>query len=334
MIYSIIHFGPRRTTSRTARRSTGTPGSRSHGRLIPLVLVTVIAIVSAIVLQSERRARRATRCSINVTAQQFAWTFSYPDAGNATSRVLRLPINRSVELDMRALDVIHSFFVPEFAVKEDIVPGLVTHLNITPNRLGTYSARVHGALRARPLAHAHAGDRHDRRGVRHVARAPEGGGEHAMRKILLGAGWIRAAWMFVAFGAIGLGIVAGSAAGPPAGIRSSSRSRPSSSPALVARADRLPRRHRRLRLLDELRARQADARARRPLRPRREELEGLLPGQHRPQGDRRPVPRHDDLLLHHRRDARAARPRAARDAAWPVLRAAVVQRASSPSTRR
>jgi cytochrome c oxidase subunit II len=52
--------------------------------------------------------------------------------------VLRLPEGRSVELYMRSLDVIHSVFVPEFSQKEDVVPGLVTQLHITPDRVGTF----------------------------------------------------------------------------------------------------------------------------------------------------------------------------------------------------
>ena len=80
---------------------------------IPFVLVTAIAIVSAIVL-SRNDAQAKDTLQIDVDAQQFEWTFSYPDAGNATSPVLRLPEGRSLELYMRALDVIHAFFVPEF----------------------------------------------------------------------------------------------------------------------------------------------------------------------------------------------------------------------------
>ena len=52
--------------------------------------------------------------------------------------MLRLPKDRSVELYMRSLDVIHSVFVPQFSQKEDIVPGLVTQLHITPTRIGTF----------------------------------------------------------------------------------------------------------------------------------------------------------------------------------------------------
>jgi cytochrome c oxidase subunit 2 len=104
---------------------------------IPFVLVTAIAIVSAIVL-SRNDAQAKNTLRIDVVAQQFAFTFSYPDAKNVTSPVLRLPEGRSVELYMRALDVIHSVFVPQFSQKEDLVPGLVTQLHITPTRVGTF----------------------------------------------------------------------------------------------------------------------------------------------------------------------------------------------------
>ena len=67
-------------------------------------------------------------------------------------------------------------------------------------------------------------------------------------------------------------------------------------------------------------------RGRRPLQPRSEELARLLPDQHRPQGDRDPVRRHDDLLLLLRRPARDALPRGARASGRPVLQPADVQR--------
>ena len=88
---------------------------------------------------------------------------------------------------------------------------------------------------------------------------------------------------------------------------------------------RLPRRHRRLRLLVRLRDRSADE-ARGPLRPRGEALERLLPRQHRPQGDRRPVRLHDVRLLHRRRSDGARLPRRAGEARDAVRRHADVQR--------
>jgi cytochrome c oxidase subunit 2 len=73
-----------------------------------------------------------------VTAQQFAWLFKYPAYKDATSSTLRLPVHTTVQLRLRSLDVIHSFWVPEFSQKQDAVPGLVTKLVITPKRLGNF----------------------------------------------------------------------------------------------------------------------------------------------------------------------------------------------------
>jgi cytochrome c oxidase subunit II len=104
---------------------------------IPAVLVTAIAIVSAIVLAKDDAAG-SNPLRVEVTAQQFAWTFSYPQYGNKKSAVLRLPVHRSVVLRMTSKDVIHSFWVPEFRQKQDLVPGIHPTLHITPNKVGTY----------------------------------------------------------------------------------------------------------------------------------------------------------------------------------------------------
>ena len=104
---------------------------------VPTLLVTAIAVVSAIVLAKDD-AQGANPLRVNVFAQQFFWSYRYPGYGNKESDVLRLPVNRSVVLRMTAKDVIHSFWVPEFRQKQDIVPGIHPTLHITPNRVGTY----------------------------------------------------------------------------------------------------------------------------------------------------------------------------------------------------
>jgi cytochrome c oxidase subunit II len=104
---------------------------------IPFALVTSMAIVSAIVLARNDHTGK-NPLHVDVTAQQFAWTFKYPQQGGLTSTVLRLPIHRTVRFDIRALDVLHSFWVPEFSQKQDAVPGSVTHVTVTPTKLGTY----------------------------------------------------------------------------------------------------------------------------------------------------------------------------------------------------
>lgn len=76
---------------------------------------------------------------VNVYSQQFAWTFGYPQEGNKWSDgELRVPVNRQVKLNMHAQDVIHSFWVPEWRLKQDNVPGMTTDIVVTPDKVGTY----------------------------------------------------------------------------------------------------------------------------------------------------------------------------------------------------
>ena len=107
---------------------------------------------------------------VEVTGMQFAWYFRYPGADGrygATSPKLMdpssgneaaigldtsdaaakddvvtgtmyLPVNREVDLTLRAVDVIHSFFVPNMRFKQDAVPGLAIHMHFTPTAIGDY----------------------------------------------------------------------------------------------------------------------------------------------------------------------------------------------------
>jgi cytochrome c oxidase subunit 2 len=106
---------------------------------IPAVLVTSIAIVSSIVLVKNGRAG-ANPLRVTVTAQQFEWSFKYTNhaAEGVVSPVLYLPRGQSVKLTLLSVDVIHSFWVPEFGQKQDAVPGTTQHLVITPTKDGTY----------------------------------------------------------------------------------------------------------------------------------------------------------------------------------------------------
>jgi cytochrome c oxidase subunit II len=101
----------------------------------PFLLVTAVAVVSAIVLHDNTQAA-TNPLNVTATGQQFAWTFTYPNG--KTYPVLRLPEHRQVILTLESKDVLHSFWVPQFYQKQDAVPGLATKLGITPTRLGTF----------------------------------------------------------------------------------------------------------------------------------------------------------------------------------------------------
>jgi cytochrome c oxidase subunit 2 len=97
--------------------------------------------------------------AIDLTALQFAFIFHYPDA-NITSGELHIPANQSVELRMRANDVIHAFWVPQFRLKQDVIPGQQTILTFTATRPGTYPivcaelcGPYHGGMRSSVVVH-------------------------------------------------------------------------------------------------------------------------------------------------------------------------------------
>src|SRR5437588_5111199 len=137
MIYAILRFRVRPDDHEDGPPVHGHTGLEITWTAIPFVLVTAIAIVSAIVLAKDDAAG-ANPLRVNVVAQQFKWSFFYPAAGNKESDELVLPLNRSVVLTMTSKDVVHSFWVPEFSQKQDLVPGIHPTLHITPDRISPY----------------------------------------------------------------------------------------------------------------------------------------------------------------------------------------------------
>jgi len=136
--YSVLKFRRKPDDDSDGPPIHGHTGLEIAWTAVPTVLVTAIAIVSAIVLAKDDAAG-ANPLRVEVVAQQFAWSFYYPSYGNKYSPVLRLPNKRSVVLRMTAKDVLHSFWVPEFSQKQDLVPGLHPTLHVTPDRIGTYA---------------------------------------------------------------------------------------------------------------------------------------------------------------------------------------------------
>ena len=137
ILYAIVRFRARPDDDSDGAPIHGHTGLEIAWTAVPAALVTAISVVSAVALaQNDHLPKKHLR--INVTAQQFAWSFSYPTYKGLTSSELRLPNRMPIELKLRSKDVIHSFWVPQFGQKQDVVPGITTRLVITPKRLGTY----------------------------------------------------------------------------------------------------------------------------------------------------------------------------------------------------
>jgi cytochrome c oxidase subunit II len=138
MAYAVLRFRRPPDDDSDGPPIHGHTGLEIAWTAVPAALVTAIAIVSAIVLAKDDAAG-ANPLRIDVVAQQFAWTYYYPSFHNKRSSVLYLPKDRSVVLRMTSKDVAHSFWVPEFSQKQDLLPGIHPTLHITPDRLGTYT---------------------------------------------------------------------------------------------------------------------------------------------------------------------------------------------------
>ena len=106
--------------------------------VIPTVIVLFGAGYSWAVLNDIEESTKDSM-TVDVFSQQFAWSFGYPGKGNAYSEgELHVPLDRQVHFKMHSLDVIHSFWVPEWRIKKDNVPGITTTAIVTPDKPGAY----------------------------------------------------------------------------------------------------------------------------------------------------------------------------------------------------
>ena len=138
IVYSVLHFRVQPDDDSDGPPIHGHTGIEIAWTIVPAVLVIAIGVVSAVVLSQNGRAG-TNPLHVNVFAQQFAWRFEYPDNKNIRSAELVIPVHRNIRFDLASADVIHSFWVPEFGQKQDAVPGINTHLIITPTRTGSFT---------------------------------------------------------------------------------------------------------------------------------------------------------------------------------------------------
>ena len=89
---------------------------------IPFMIVTALAIYGWIVLDDIEAASRPNELVVNVTGEQFTWRSTTPQE-KVKSNELVLPVDRPVHFEIHAKDVLHSFWVPSFRMKQDAVPG-------------------------------------------------------------------------------------------------------------------------------------------------------------------------------------------------------------------
>ncbi len=121
LVYAIVKFRAKPGDESDGEPIHGNTSLEIAWTVIPTVIVLFGAVYSWIVLD-KIEAKDSDSMPITVTAQQFEWRFDYPEQG-VTSRELHVPVDQQLDVSLRALDVLHSFWVPEWRIKRDAVPG-------------------------------------------------------------------------------------------------------------------------------------------------------------------------------------------------------------------
>jgi cytochrome c oxidase subunit 2 len=135
LVYSVVVFRRKPGDMSDGDHFEGNTALEIVWTIVPLGIVLLFAYLGANTL-AETRTVDPQAMVVEVTASQWSWSFHYPD-GDVTSAELRLPVDKQVLLKLTSTDVIHSFWVPEFRVKQDALPGvrLVKELRVTPTMI-------------------------------------------------------------------------------------------------------------------------------------------------------------------------------------------------------
>jgi cytochrome c oxidase subunit 2 len=139
LLYSLFVFRRKKGDTSDGEHIEGNTPLEITWTVLPLIAVLTFAYLGAVTLADTRRPATDAMV-VNVTGIQWSWKFEYPETGVVTDE-LHLPVGKQVLLKMTSTDVIHSFWVPEFRVKQDLVPGRITELRITPTIEGGYTLR-------------------------------------------------------------------------------------------------------------------------------------------------------------------------------------------------
>jgi cytochrome c oxidase subunit 2 len=170
IVYSLFRFRARRGDTELPRQTHGNTPLEIAWTIAPAILLAILAVptVAGIWALAEEpvahdQAPPGTRgaLAVTVTAHQWWWQYDYPHEKVVTANELHIPVDRPVRLSLESNDIIHSFWVPALAGKQDVVPGRTNKLTIEADRPGEfygtcveYCGLSHANMRLRVFAHS------------------------------------------------------------------------------------------------------------------------------------------------------------------------------------
>jgi cytochrome c oxidase subunit 2 len=162
VLYSAIFFRRRTTELVDGPPMLGNTPIQIAWVAISAILVLFLAVVGIATLSSENVAQLVgapgrtigggqtgsgttgeenKEIHVQVIAQQWYFTYRYPDYGGVETTHLYLPVNHPVELHVTSLDIIHSFWAYQLGVKADANPGVDNIFHVTPQKTGSFQVR-------------------------------------------------------------------------------------------------------------------------------------------------------------------------------------------------
>ncbi len=160
LVYALFRFRRRRGAAPGSPRQVhGNTRMEIAWTIAPAVLLAFVAAPTVATI-FELSSEPDDSLRVTVVAKQFWWEYEYQDSGVITANELHIPVGRPVALDLEGTDVIHSFWVPRLAGKQDVVPGRRNFLWLSADEPGRYLGQCaefcglsHANMRIRVFAH-------------------------------------------------------------------------------------------------------------------------------------------------------------------------------------
>jgi cytochrome c oxidase subunit 2 len=139
-------FRYRHREGRVPRYTHGSNRLEVIWTIVPAVICVILALMSRRSWAEIKQTLPREALNVEITAEQFAWNIRYPGPDGkletpddiVTLNQLHFPVGRAVVVTLHSKDVIHSFFLPEFRVKQDAVPGMSTRIWFEATRVGKW----------------------------------------------------------------------------------------------------------------------------------------------------------------------------------------------------
>ena len=159
IVFLLFRFRHRKGDESLPRQVHGNTRMEVGWTILPAAILAVLAVPTVLTLFALAR-ESPDALKITVTGQQWWWHYEYPGTDVVTANELHIPTDRKVLLSLKSKDIIHSFWAPRLAGKQDVVPGWTNHLTIEASEPGTYEGECveycglsHANMRLKVIAH-------------------------------------------------------------------------------------------------------------------------------------------------------------------------------------